>query len=224
MRNIFISVCILAAGAIFTGCTKNKSGPNTNASVTFVNGCAGVSGMYGKVNGNNVGSSNIAFFGTSGYQTVTAGAENISFYLTGSAAGTLLSTGTPTLVAGNKYSIFIGGIITAPSFTTITDDLAAPASGNAKIRFVNLSSDNLNGRFSVGVQTLDSNITYTHCSPFYEVAAGNYTLKGGGNDISTVATIPSVVLGAGKIYTLMLTGSQSGTATSALTLTVLSNN
>ena len=224
MRKIFLPVLVLAVAAIFSGCTKNKTGPNTNASVMFVNGCAGASGIYAKVNGNNVGPGNIGFFNNSGYQTMTAGTENISFYLLSSGSATLLSSGSPTFTAGGHYSIFIGGIITAPTFTTVSDDLTAPATGNAKIRFVNLSNDSLSGRFSVGIQTVDSNIAYTQCSPFHEVTAANYTLKGGGTDISTVAQIPSAMLAAGKIYTLMLTGSQSGTGTSALTITLISNN
>ena len=225
MKKISLLVSAIAIAAIFSACTKNKTGPNTNASVMFVNGCAGATGIYTKVNGTNVGPSNIGFFGKSDYLNVTAGTANISFYLNGAASGTLLSSGAPALTANTHYSIFVGGIITSPAFVTVTDDLAAPTSGNAKIRFINLSSDNLNSSFSVGVQTLDSNIVYTECSPFYQVTAGNYTLKGGDpSNISTIATIPGAVLAAGKMYTVMLTGSQTGTATSALTLTLLNNN
>ena len=224
MKRISLFAAVIAFAAVFTGCSKNKSGPSTTAGVMFVNGCAGTTGIYTKVNNNNLGPASINFFGNSGYQNITAGSSvNINFYLTN--LGTALCSGTPALTAGSHYSIFAGGIITAPSFVAVPDDLTSPASGNAKIRFINLSSDNLNESFSIGTQTLDSNITYTHCSPFYPVTAGSYTIKAGDpTQISTVVSTSSTMLSAGKMYTVMLTGSQTGTSTSALTLTIIGNN
>ena len=226
MKKISLLVSAIAITAIFSECTKNKTGPNTNATVMFVNGCAGTTGIYTKVNGNNVGPSSINFFANSGYQNVTASSSvGINFYLTN--LGTSLINGTPALTAGSHYSVFAGGIITSPSFVPVADDLTSPTSGNAKIRFINLSSDNLNESFSVGTQTVDSNILYTHCSPYYQVTAGAYVIKAvDPSNIPAAVITPSTTLGAGKIYTVMLTGSQSASSgsTSGLTLTIINNN
>ncbi len=223
---LIVSAVTLALG--FGACSKKK-GPSNVAGVMLVNACTGTStGIYTKVNGANSGPGNISFCNTSGYVNLTSGsANNINFYL---ADGTPLTSGSPTFTANGHYSVFASGIITAPTFVVTTDDLASPASGNAKVRFVNLSSDNFNESFFVGVGTaaLDANIGYNGSTPFHEIAAttGTQVLVQDPANMTYLQQISSQPFSAGKIYTIILTGTSgapTGTA-SALKLTVLNNN
>jgi len=225
MKNLFFVLPVAALALVFGGCSKKNNGPATTASVMLVNGCDGTTGIYTKVNGKNVGPSNIAFFGHSGYQTVTAGsAISINFYLVNN--NTPLTAGSPALTASDHYTIFAGGLITGPAFVQTTDDLTAPASGNAKVRFVNLGSENFNESFYIGSQKLDSNIAYTQYSPFYEITAtsGVNVLVQDPAHATNLAQRSSQAFGAGGIYTIMLTGTSTGAGTSALQLTVIKNN
>lgn len=225
MKKIFCSALVLVTILAFSACKKKDTTPPNTAKVMFVNGCAGTSNLDVTANGTKIGgASNLPFLRNSGYQPVTAG-SNIAIAVALTAMGTPLTNGTGTLAVNSSYSVFTGGIITAPSFLFVNDDLAAPTTGKAKVRFVNLSSDFLNTSCYVGTIKLDSNIGYNTCTPFYEVMPT--TAKVSVIDQVVLAKsgdIPNQVLSAGKIYTFVLTGTSAGTLTSALTLTVINNN
>ena len=228
MRYIILSLSVVAIAFVFSGCSKNNSGPSNTASVMFVNGCNGSSNIDTKVKNAKVSAaSNLAYFHNSGYQTVAAGTSvGVNFYLTNQ--GTPVCNNTIPLTANAHYSIFAGGIITAPSFVITTDDLTAPTNDSVKVRFINLSSDSLNETFYIGSQKLDSNVTYTSCTPFYKISATTGTpvlvqdpLHAAPTYIAQISAQPFI---AGKIYTIMLTGTSAGSGASALTLTVINNN
>ncbi|MGN6569204.1 MAG: DUF4397 domain-containing protein [Flavipsychrobacter sp.] len=215
----FLSFALLSTAA----CKKKDTTPSNSASVMFVNGTAGADNVDATSNGTKVQSaSNLAFLKGSGYQSVTAGSQTIAFQLT--SLGTPLKTATANFTAGSHYSVFAGGIITSPTIVVTTDDLTAPPSGNAKIRFINLSNDSLSETANLGTTAFATGITTQSYSSFTNVAAGTYTIKAG--DPANISTVVSATqqVDAGKIYTVVLTGTLSGSGTSGLTLTVFQNN
>ena len=222
MKNIVLAFAAVTALSI-ASCKKEDKAPSNSASVMFVNGSAGTDKVYVSSNGATIQSAtNIAFLKNTGYQYVTAGTNNITYYL--SNIGTPLKAATTSFAANAHYSVFAGGIITSPSMVIITDDLTAPAAGKAKVRFVNLSNDTLSEAVTVGTISIATGITANTYSSFTEVASGSYTIKAGDpSDISTVVTTGPQQLDAGKSYTIMLTGTMAGSGTSALTLTIINN-
>ena len=230
MKNILISFSIVVIAVAFSGCSKSNNGPSNIANVNFVNGCNASLNIDTKVNNTKlVAASNLPYFKYSGYQNVTGGASvAINLFLTNQ--GTPLINGTSALTAGGYYSVFAGGIVTHPTFVVTTDDLTAPTNGNAKVRFINLSSDTLNESCFIGVGTLklDSNVSAGICTPFFEVTAtaGIQVLLDDPLNPSILAEIASQPFSAGKIYTIMLTGTHYAAAGSSgiLTLTVINNN
>lgn len=222
MRRMILSLSVLALVS-FAACKKSDSTPSNSASVMFVNGTAGTTNVDVTANSTKVQSgTNLAFLKGSGYQSVTAGSQNIAFVIT--SLGTPLKSTTTSFTAGSHYSVFAGGIITNPSIVITTDDLTAPASGSAKIRFVNLSNDSLSETANVGSTAFATNITSQTASSFTTVTPGSYTIKAG--DPANISTVVSVAqqIDAGKIYTVILTGTLSGSGASGLTLTVFNNN
>jgi hypothetical protein len=227
MKKIILLLSIPAMIAAFSGCSKSSSSPSTNASVMFVHGCAsGTTAINLEAYDNGVavnGATNIAFLANSGYQNIKAGTDVLSFNVTGLGG---LDTGTVTLTAGSSYSAFSGGEITAPVFVLTSDDLSAPAAGYAKVRFINLSPDNMNTNCYVGTTQLDSGLAYKNYSSFYQVAAGTLKVEMYDQSIPVnSAAIATQTLAAGKIYTFMFTGTAAATTgLSVLTLTAISNN
>jgi hypothetical protein len=229
MKNLILISLIASAVFSLNSCSKPSSGPSTNAGVMFVHGCASGTGaldVLATSNGATVsGASNIAFLQNSGYQNLAAGANlNLAFKVTG--LNSTLSNGTETLIAGNHYSAFAGGIITNPSFVFSTDDLSPPTSGNAKIRFVNLSPDTLNLNCYFATLKIDSGVAMNTCSGFVQIPANSGTLFI--QDITNngyQAQISNQTLSAGKIYTALFTGTHSATggSPSVFTITLITN-
>jgi hypothetical protein len=228
MKNVLITLIAILTALGADSCKKKDNTPSNTGSVLFVNGCAGtLPAIDAKADGVNIGGAlNMAFPSSSGYKSIKSGAPVVlAYYLTNT--GTPVASQTVNLTMGAHYSAFCAGIITNPSFLLTTDDMTAPAASSAKIRFVNLSNDDLNITATAQTTVIGSNVKSKQISDFIQVAAGSFELKAGDpSDISTVvATEPTLQgLGAGKIYTLMLTGSKTGTGVSALKLTLISNN
>ena len=219
-------ICASLAIVFLPGC-KKKSDPVTYAKVMFVNGCSGSATISAKVNNSSVQDvSTIIFPGNTGYRNVISNTNlKLDFYGT---KGSLLSTANTNLSTNANYSFYAGGLAGASSVTITTDELSAPSKGKAKVRFINLSSDNLNEDFIVGGQKLDSNIYYMVCSPFHEITGGD-TVNVLIQDPfyvqpAYIAQLSKKVFAAGKIYTIMLSGTYLGTNGSFLRLTIINNN
>jgi hypothetical protein len=225
MKNTLFSILAIGFIALSAGCSKSSNNaPPTTANVMFFDGCAGTTNVDVSANGTKIGAaSSLAFLKNSSYQPVTQGNDSFSFVLTN--LGTPLKSGTFSLVAGTSYSIFTGGLITGATILSIADDLTAPTAGNCKIRFVNLSTDAMSVTANVGNTAIATAITSQGFSSFSQVAAGSYTIKAGDPaNINTVISVGPQQLSAGSIYTIVLTGTLTGTGVSALTLTLITNH
>jgi hypothetical protein len=220
MKKIILPLLCLA---IFSCKTKdNNAEPANTAGVMFVNGCAGSTNLNATANGTAV-ATNLSLGATSGYKFITAGTTNLAFTVSG--INSALVSGSQTLTVGNRYSVFAGGLLTDAHFVFSQDDLSAPASGNAKVRFVNLCPDNAHFTVNAGTQTLDSGIAAFTVTGFHNVTAGQMNLRvGDPTNISTVMDAGTKQMDAGKCYTLMLTGTTNGSGSGALKLTFLANN
>jgi hypothetical protein len=194
----------------------------------FVNGCTGA-GLT-QVTANNVsipGASALGFLNYSPYQSVTEGsAVNIAWSINTSGLVTPLISQSVSLTASSYYSVYAGGIFTKPTFIFAADDMTAPASGFAKVRFVNLSGDTLNESCFIGTPSIATNVGYGTITGFYQVAAqtGATVLFQDPANPTKLATLANQTFGAGKIYTIMLTGISVGTGSTALGLKIINNN
>ena len=215
-RAYILQLSLFCLLAIFAGCSKD---PDTRANVMFVNGCAGTNSIYAWANKTKVtGAVNIYYTTSSNYQKIPSGRINVNYYY--SVNGNPLCNGNVLFNTGDHYTLFAGGTATTPTFVVTTDDITLPAAGNARIRFVNLSSDVATADFMVGTQTMGSGIINGECSPFYDVAAGTYFMKVAD---SSGNVSDSVKLDAGLLYTAMLTGTRAATTGNVLTLSLVTN-
>jgi len=226
MRKLLSLSCTVILVAGLWGCGKKSSPAPSTANVMFVNAATGTTAVSVKLNGAAVSNAtNLGFETSSGYRSVAAGSDNIVFSVVGNGITSPLVSGSASFAVGSHYSVFTGGLFTSPSFVAITDDITAPGAGKAKVRFINLSSDNMNASCYIGNTRLDSNIAYQACTPFIEVNVTTDKVTMLNPAAPTVtAQLLNISFGAGKIYTVMLAGSSSGTGAAALALTIIGNN
>lgn len=212
----------------FSSCSKDDDDTTVDpdATVKIVNVLPDA-GSVDVFNGSSkLNSSAIAYGEATGYMNVADGDATFDFKssLTGN---TVLSA--PLTFKGGSYTLFAAG--TADGNNTVgiltEDDLSAPSSGQAKIRFVHAASDAPAVNFLLNDSLLQSGNAYKSATAFKEVAAGTYTIKL--NNASTGETAisrPDVVLEAGKIYTVVAQGLLNPTPVleQGFSLNVLSNN
>lgn len=143
--------------------------------------------------------------------------------LAGNGAYTVILTDTVKrpFTKGTGYVATIGTAGTSATrggltFVQITDNLTAPASGNAGVRFLNLAPGaaavyltaggaNLPGTLSTSSRSYK---TTTNFTAFTSVPAGSYNLevRTGSVTGTIIATLPSTALADGKLYTIFLSG------------------
>jgi len=148
-----------------------------------------------------------------GYLSAYSG--NRAFNVTKKGSATSLKSLTYNLKPQLGYSLFVANTLANIELLMLEDDLTKPATGKARIRFVNLSPDGGNLSLNVGGATTDlaTNKAFKEFSTFESVdATASVTLNIKNATSSAIeATIPGVKLEEGKIYTVYAKGLKSGT-------------
>ena len=205
---ILLSAVVLA----LSSCSKNGDNVSIAAYVRAVNSAQASAPQDFYVDNNKVNSSGMAYTQTTAYVSVGSGSHQAQFKTTSTTTvNTAFSLNTSP---GAYYSVFYTDDNTA---TTYPDDRTTPQSGNARVRFINVSSaltGNVDFATSTGT-TVVSKLTYKTASAYNEVAAAStFNMYASGS--STVLLNIPVVLQAGKIYTVFISGSTSATITYTL--------
>lgn len=203
--------------------TSNPFIPNPGARVMAVHASPDAPAVDLLVDG-TVAGTGLAFPNNTGYLTVTAGTRNVKVNVAGSGT-TVINADFPVLAGGN-YSVFAKGPVASIGALVIADDLTAPATGKAHVRFVHLSPDAPAVDVAVtGGPVLFANKAFEEYSAFTPVDAGTYDLEvrpaGSG---SVVLALPGVALQSGKIYTVFARGFLAGTGAQALGAQIIVNN
>lgn len=131
-----------------------------------------------------------------------------------------------TLQPGVFYSVFVVDTLKSTKLLVVEDDLKAPETDKAKVRFINLSPGT--AAYDLGIAgTADPLFTakaFKEFTPFINIAPNDsyaFELKQGG---TVKVTLPAVKIEKGKIYTIWAKGLSSATDSTALGLSVLPNN
>lgn len=171
-----------------------------------------------------VAGSGLAFPNNTSYLTVNAGTRNVKVNVSGTST-TVINADLP-VAAGTNVSVFANGPVSSIGALVIADDLTAPASGKAHIRFVHLSPDAPAVDVAVtGGPVVFANKSFQQYTPFTPVDAGSYELEVRPAGSSTVVLdLPAITLQAGKIYTVFAKGFLSGSGSQALGAQIIVNN
>ena len=206
---------------LLASCGKNddiEPEPVGDLQIRAVNTVSGSASQDLLVN-NTVKVSALAYGDASAYVTMTSGVSTLGFYDTGNTT-TMNAGGQANLPIGAKLSIYYYTGPTGGKFATLlVDATAAPATGKAKVRFMNLNSF-LNNTLSVGIEgagtALIPSVLYSETSNYFQVDPGakfNFTAAG---VIAGPAFDGPIV--ADKIYTIWIDGTSATNLTGHLVL------
>lgn len=176
------------------------------------------------VDGNKVNTSALGFPSSTAYLDVLSGTRNIKVNVSGTST-TVINADVP-FTTGKNYSLFAVDSVSKLSTVLIEDDLTAPASGKAHVRFVHLSPDAPAVDVAVtGGSVVFANKAFKTYTAFTPLDAGTYNLEVRVAGTSTVALpLPGIALTAGKIYTVFAKGFLGGTGAQALGAQIIVNN
>ena len=204
----FFSVLFLG-----TSCTKDNPDPEPEPvgelEIRAVNTLIGSVNQDVLVNG-AVKISSLSYGNSSAYVKITSGISTIGFYDTGNNS-TLNFGGQANLAIGEKFSLYYFLDPNGKKSALLLDDATtAPASGKAKVRFLNINSF-LNNTLSVSVagstSTLIPSVSYGADSNYFEVDAGSkFNFAAAGVVAGPAFDGPLL---ANKIYTIWIDGTSA---------------
>lgn len=217
------------AGLItFSACSKDDDDTaiEPDASVKIVNVLPDAGSVDVYKDGKKLNSSTIEYNNTTGYLSVAKGESTLEFK-SPVTNNTVLSY--PADFKSGSYSLFATGTTSDNKTDGILteDNLNAPASGKAKIRFVHASINAPAVNFLMNDSLLYTNQSYKSVSEFKEMAAGTYTVKlNNATSGSTAIQKSDIVLAAGKIYTVAAIGVVNNNVLTqqAFAISVIGNN
>lgn len=222
----FAALGVLGALSV-VGCGKdsksNPVAPTLTANVMVVHASPNAPAVDLVVDGTLAGSG-LAFPNNTGYLPLSSGSRAVKVNVSGTTS-TVISA-TLDLAAGAHYSVFASDSVSKIAPLVLTDDLTAPATGKAHVRFIHLSPNAPAVDVAVqGGPVLFPNTTFKGYSAFAPVDAGTYDLEvrlAGTNTV--VLPLPGITLQAGKIYTAFAKGFVGGAGAQALGAQIIVNN
>lgn len=227
IRNI---LGLLAVSAVFVACDKDDEDDSMSKSqVMVVHASPNAPNVDVRVN-NNLALTNVAYPNNSSYTQLTSGSTNIKISPTGTTTNVI--DATVNLEANKNYTVFAVDSVSKIKASVVIDDLTAPASGKAHVRFFHLSPNApavdiavTGGPVLFGNRTFNDQSTTTSLANFTAVNAGAYNLEVRAAGTNTVVlSLPNINLTAGKIYTVFAKGFLGGTGAQALGAQIIANN
>ena len=228
---------VLALALVVGACDDDDdtTGPNTQASVRFVNAIPGLTGNLAlTANGTMVGSA--LGFGTSASQCtrINSGSTTLAFGTANAGgtgiSGTALETMTQNLTAGGNVTVVATGTAADPQFLVFNNSSTTVPAGQTAVRFVNLvpsltggGSSTFNvftGTTTTGTPLASSIAVATQPTTFSNIQPGSTTFtftNSAGNTIFTNAT--GLNLTAGTVNTVAILPNAAGTGFQLVNLT-----
>jgi hypothetical protein len=138
-----------------------------------------------------------------------------------------LTTDTATIVVNKSYSLFLVGLNSIDSLSTIftADTSKLPPLGSGKIRFINASPRTPALSLSANGTSAFANIAFKQVSPYIQIPVGTYDFKvtATGAPTNVLTDLPLTTVQDGRLYTLYTRGLVGRTDTAALNLSVITN-
>jgi hypothetical protein len=183
---------------------------NPSSRMKVMNAIADSTPLNFKVDGTTLLAS-VPFGGSSSYVTLAQGNHALQLEAS-NVPGSIIATKTQAFDAARDYTVMSVDTFAAPRLISFADDNTFPASGYAKVRFINALPSAPGADVLVNFASQASGLTYGSASTTYSqfIAALNYTIQfstpGG---VTVIATLSNVELDAGVVYTAVLTGPAS---------------
>mgnify|MGYP005838519029 CR=1 FL=1 len=219
LSSLFSVILLFFAAAFFASCSKDDN----KAKVMVVHASPDAPGVDILIDNSKVSNAVLTFPNNTGYLNIEPGVRNIKV----NAAGTSTSVinADVTFKENLNFSIFAVNTLDKIEAVLVEDDLTAPASGKAHVRFAHLSPDAPAVDVALkGGAVLFPNFSFKTFSNFAPIDAGSYTLEVRLAGTQTVALeLPPISLASGKIYTIFARGLAAG-GNNPLGAEIINNN
>jgi hypothetical protein len=227
-KKLLVGICaVCLISFLLTSCLKNNDStynPPTGL-LAFIQASPDEPPLDFNLNGNRVNLGALYFGDNIDYVSAFAGSRVANFYSAGTT--TPILSAPITVNQGTAYSLFLVNRASSPQVLLLTDTLNKPTTGNASVRFVNLSPDAPAVDLAVqGGAVLVSNRSFKGYSSFVPVAAKTgYTFEVRRAGTSTVlATLTNVPLVSGSVYTIWFGGlAASSNSNDKLSANIITN-
>lgn len=213
----------LLMAAVFTLSSCKKQEDKTYANVLVAHASPDAPGVDLLVDGSKQNSAALNFPNNTGYLKVESGARNIKVNVSGTS--TTVINADLILDANKNYSVFAVDSVSKISAVVVADDLTAPASGKAHVRFIHLSPNAPAVDVALdGGAVVFGNKAFKESTAFTPLDAGSYDLEVREAGTSTVALdLDPITLQAGKIYTVFAKGFLTASGAQALGAEIIVN-
>ncbi len=200
---------------ILPSCSKPAITTNLNtpqAALNVVQACPDEAALDLLINNSRVGQTAITYTQFTGYFALNAGNNIVSF--NNDATMQQILADTVSFDPNTIHTLFLTNTVSKPQVFALTDTLVAPVSGNASVRFVDVSPDAPAVDLVVKAgATLVSNRSFKGYSSFAAIPANifyNFEVHKAGTS-TVLATLSNVKINAGFVYTIWFHGLAGGT-------------
>lgn len=233
MMNKLLTTIALSATLLFmNSCKKDKDdSPSEPSNYMVVHSSPGSSPVELYLDDVKASASAVPYGNASAYATIAAKQYNVK--LAASNTINAIAETSVNLNSGRFYSIYAYDTLLSGKIKVFAteDDLAAPAAGKAKVRFLHLSPTDVavdilaNNTVVFGNRKFADNVSDGSKANFAQLDAGTYTIdvKLAGSNAGSLLTVPGITVEAGKIYTVIARGKVTGTGDAALGVQLITN-
>ncbi|CAM4379917.1 protein of unknown function [Pedobacter westerhofensis] len=211
-KNLFTGAAVLAVSVFISSCSKNDVDDSGTASIKVVNASPTSTPQGFYLANKTIVQSGLAFGNEKDY-VITNSGNNLELQFRNDGSATAYATGTFNVDRGKTYTVFLAGDGQSARVKLYEDDLTAPASGQAKVRFVHLSDAapaSIDIR-NAGGTNIVANLGRDNASSFVAMAPGILSLQVyGAGQTTNLGNFDITTLAAGKIYTVYVAGSTAG--------------
>ncbi|MDB5121244.1 MAG: hypothetical protein JWN56_2462 [Sphingobacteriales bacterium] len=204
-RNAFFILLVGFGMLTITSCLKNND-TSVFSAVSLVHASPGLQGIDFFYNGSRVnGDTAINYMDTIPYQIINSGISAVAIkrYI---SSVTYMNQNI-NFEGGKYYSLFIIGKPDSVSWLLTQDNSDAPASGKAKLRFLNLSPDAPSLDFKLnGTNTLFTNQAYKTYTDYKSVDPADYTIGIYESGKTSALSQQTLKIVAGRSYTVWAKG------------------
>lgn len=210
MKKLVIGAMAAVIGAL---AMISTAGAGTDANIRVLHASPDAPAVDVFVDGSEA-ISDLAFDEMTDYVAVPGGDHNIQvFPASADGTGDPVIDADVTLTADTDYTIAAVGLVADIEPLVLVDDNAAPAAGEAKLRFVHASPDApAVDIYAEGAGVVVPNAAFKDASGYLGLAASTYNLEVRAAGTETVALdLPGITLEEGKVYTAFAVGLLEGT-------------
>lgn len=209
-NGLLTGVAVLAMMMIFSSCKKNDVDEEGSARIKLIH-ASSTAGEQSFYLANNRVHSGLTYQSESDYIVTNSGNRLSAEFR--NESGVTFASGTHDFRNGRSYTVFLAGDGQNARIKVEEDDLSAPSSGKAKVRFVHLSDaapQNVDIKLSTGA-TLAANLGRNNVTSFSEVDTGIKLVNVfSAGESASLGDFNLENFAAGKIYTVYITGAASG--------------